>query len=307
VSEERRGILYGVSAYLLWGLFPLYFPLLKPAKPLEILSHRVVWSLVFVVIVLLIRREWAWMRKTVGSARRLGLLLLAASTIAVNWGVYIWAVNNNHVVEASLGYFINPLVTVLLGIFLLHERLRTAQWLAVGLATVAVLVLTVNYGRLPWIALTLAFSFATYGLVKKIIGMPVIESLGVETALLFLPAMAYLIWLQGNGQLRFGHVAVGTSVLLALSGVITAVPLLMFGASAARVPLSTLGLLQYITPVIQFLIGVLVVHEALPPSRLAGFTLVWAALIVFTVDSINASRRRAAHPTEASAAAAELC
>ena len=294
MSEERRGILYGVSAYLLWGLFPLYFPLLKPAKPLEILSHRVVWSLVFVVVVLLVRREWAWVRETVTSPRRLGLLLLAASTIAINWGVYIWAVNNKHVVEASLGYFINPLVTVLLGI-------------AVGLATVAVLVLTIDYGRLPWIALTLAFSFATYGLVKKIIGMPVIESLGVETALLFVPAMSYMIWLQSDGQLTFGHVAVGTSVLLALSGVVTAVPLLMFGASAARVPLSTLGLLQYITPVIQFLIGVLVVHEALPPSRLAGFALVWAALIVFTADSINASRRRMAQPAQTAGAAAELC
>jgi len=293
-SRLRTGVLLGIGAYGLWGLFPLYFPLLEPASPVEIVGHRVVWTLVFLLVVLLVRRRWAWVRAIVHDRRRLAILTVASSVIAVNWGVYIWAVNSDRVVEAALGYFINPLVTVLLGVVLLGERLRTAQWVAVGLATLAVLVLTVAYGRLPWIALTLALSFATYGLMKNRVRMPAVESLSVETALLFLPALALLLTLQARGTAAFGHASGGVTALLAMAGVITAVPLLMFAGAASRVPLSTMGLLQYITPILQFMIGVLVVHEVMPPARWVGFGLVWAALVLFSVDSWRAARSNAA-------------
>jgi chloramphenicol-sensitive protein RarD len=291
VNEERRGAAYATAAYVLWGLFPLYFPLLKPAGPFEIVSHRVVWSLVCCALVLLVRRRWAWIRELAHDGRRLGLLSIAATVIAINWGVYIWAVNTDHVVDASLGYFINPLVTVLIGVVVLRERLRRAQLVAVGLAGIAVLVLTVAYGKPPVIAVVLALSFATYGLVKKIIGMPALESLTMEAVILFLPCIVLLSVLQAQGRLTFGHSSVGNTLLLAAAGPVTAVPLLLFGAGAKRVPLTTMGLLQYITPVIQFLIGVLHFHEGLPPSRLAGFVLVWLALVVFTVDVLRQGQR----------------
>ncbi len=293
-TSLRKGVLLGIGAYGMWGLFPLYFPLLEPATPVEILGHRVVWTLVFLLVVLLIRRRWAWVRAIVHDRRRLTILTVASTVIAVNWGVYIWAVNNDRVVEAALGYFINPLVTVLLGVVVLHERLRVGQWVAVGLAAVAVLVLTAAYGRPPWIALTLALSFATYGLMKNRVRMPAVESLSVETTLLVVPALAVLFWLQVHGTATFGHASGATTTLLAMAGVITAVPLLMFAGAASRVPLSTLGLLQYITPILQFLIGVLVVHEVMPPARWVGFGLVWAALVLFSVDSFRAARASAA-------------
>jgi chloramphenicol-sensitive protein RarD len=293
-SRLRTGVLLGVGAYVLWGLFPLYFPLLEPASPVEILCHRVVWTLLFLLLVLLVRRRWAWVRAIVHDRRRLLILTVASVVIAVNWGVYIWAVNSDRVVEAALGYFINPLVTVLLGVVLLGERLRWAQWVAVGLASAAVVVLTAAYGQVPWIALTLAFSFATYGLMKNRVRMPAVESLSVETTLLVVPALVVLVTMQVRGTAAFGHVAGGVTALLALAGVITAVPLLMFAGAASRVPLSTMGLLQYITPILQFLIGVLVVHEVMPPARWVGFSLVWAALVLFSVDSFRAARANAA-------------
>ncbi len=262
-----------------------------PAGAVEILGHRVVWSLVFLAIVLVLRRRWAWVRLLISDPRRLGLLVLAATVIAVNWGVYIWAVNSDHVVEASLGYFINPLVTVLWGIVVFHERLRSAQWAAVGLGALAVVVLTVGYGRLPWVGLVLAASFSTYGVVKKVIGMPAVESLSAEAVVLIIPTLVYLFWLENHGQAAFGHEGLGHAALMAGLGVITAVPLLLFGAAAPRVPLSTLGLLQYITPVMQFLLGVLVFNEVLTPLRVAGFALVWLALVVFSLDGIRQARR----------------
>jgi chloramphenicol-sensitive protein RarD len=291
VNEERRGAAYAAGAYVLWGLFPLYFPLLEPAGHFEILSHRVVWSLVFCAVALLVRRRWSWIGAIVRDRRRLGLLTVAATVIAINWGVYIWAVNADHVVDASLGYFINPLVTVLLGVVLLRERLRRGQLVAVGLAAIAVLVLTVGYGKPPVIAVVLALSFGTYGLVKKIIGMPALESLTMEAAILFVPSVVLLAVLQARGHLTFGHSSVGNTLLLAAAGPITAVPLLLFGAGAKRVPLTTMGLLQYITPVIQFLIGVFHFHEPLPPARLVGFLLVWFALAVFTADALRQGQR----------------
>ena len=294
MADERRGTAYGVAAYLLWGLFPLYWPLLKPAGAIEILAHRIVWSLLVVVGVLVVTRSWAWVRPLLSAPATLARMSTAACIIAANWAVYIWAVNHERVVETSLGYFINPLVTVLIGVVLLHERLRRLQWAAVALGAGAVLVLTVDYGRPPWIALALAFSFATYGLLKKQVGATVgaVQSLTVETTVLFLPALGYLLVLDARGGGQFGHSGVGPALLLASAGVATAVPLLFFAASARRVPLSTLGLLQYLAPVLQFLTGVVLYHEPMPASRLAGFALVWAALALLTFDGLRNGRRR---------------
>ncbi|MBB5075495.1 EamA family transporter RarD [Nonomuraea endophytica] len=290
MPDEKRGVLFGVAAYAMWGLFPLYWPLLKPSGALEILAHRMAWSLVAVVVILAVRRHWSWFRELLKQPRKLTLLALAAVIITVNWGTYIYAVNTGHVVEAALGYFINPLVSVLFGVLLLRERLRPLQWAAVGFGMLAVVVLTLDYGRLPWIALTLAVSFGVYGLVKKQANVGAAESLTVETLVLLTPALAYLVYLEASGQATFGHTNPGHALLLAGAGLITAVPLLFFTASAIRVPLSTIGVLQYIAPILQFLCGVLIVKETMPPSRWIGFSIVWLALSVFTYDSISAAR-----------------
>jgi chloramphenicol-sensitive protein RarD len=284
MSEQRQGVLFGVAAYLAWGIFPLYWPLLKPASAFEILAHRVTWSLA--VMVVLLARTGGVRRLRRLEARKVRLLVMAACLVAFNWGLYIWAVNHGHVVETALGYFINPLVTVLLGVFVLAERLRRPQWIALGLAAVAVLVLAIDYGRVPWIALSLATSFAFYGLTKKRAGVGAIESLSVETGVLFLPALGFLLWLSHAGHAVFGQPPWTKSVLLASAGPATAIPLLCFGAAAIRVPLSMLGLLQYIAPTLQFLCGVVVFREEMPPSRWFGFALVWMALIIFSVDGI---------------------
>jgi chloramphenicol-sensitive protein RarD len=292
-AEQRIGLLNGFAAYGMWGLVPLFWPLLKPAGPLEILAHRMVWSLAVVGVALLVMRRWAWLGELLRQPRKLGLITVAAAVITVNWGVYIWAVNSEHVVEASLGYFINPLVTIAMGVLLLKERLRPVQWAAVGVGFSAVLVLTIGYGRPPWISLTLAFSFATYGLVKKKVNLGGIESLAAETAIQFLPALAYLLWLGSSGGATFGTEGAGHATLLAATGVVTALPLVCFGAAAIRVPLSTLGLLQYLAPVFQFLLGILYFHEAMPPERWAGFALVWLALSLLTFDALRTARRSA--------------
>ena len=297
MKEDRRGVLFGIAAYGIWGLFPLYWPLLEPAGSIEILVHRCFWSLVAVALVLTVRKQWAWVRPMLADRRRVGLLALAACAIAVNWGVYIYGVNTHHVVETSLGYFINPLITVVLGVVILHERLSRAGWIAVALATCAVAVLTISYGHLPYIALILAFSFATYGFLKKSIGAPALEGLTVETSVLALPALIVMIVLGINGHGTFGHGAGHTSLLVG-AGVVTAVPLLLFGAAATRVSLTTMGLLQYLTPTLQFLVGVLVRHEPLPADRLAGCILIWTALVVFSFGGARERRRRlAAEPS----------
>ncbi|MGW4199262.1 EamA family transporter RarD [Streptomyces sp. NPDC005004] len=290
-GEHRIGLLNGFAAYGMWGLVPLFWPLLKPAGAMEILAHRMAWSLVFVAAALVFVRRWAWAGELLRQPRRLALVTLAAAVITVNWGVYIWAVNAGHVVEASLGYFINPLVTIAMGVLLLKERLRPVQWAAVGVGFAAVVVLTVGYGRPPWISLCLAFSFATYGLVKKKVGLGGVESLAAETAIQFLPAVAYLIWLSAHGGATFTTDGPGHAALLASTGVVTALPLVCFGAAAIRVPLSTLGLLQYLAPVFQFLLGILYFHEAMPPERWAGFALVWLALILLTWNAMHSVRR----------------
>jgi chloramphenicol-sensitive protein RarD len=290
-GERHIGLLNGFAAYGMWGLVPLFWPLLKPSGAVEILAHRMAWSLVFVAVALAVTRRWAWAGELLRQPRRLGLVAIAAAVITVNWGLYIWSVNSGHVVEASLGYFINPLVTIAMGVVLLKERLRPVQWVAVATGCAAVIVLTVGYGQLPWISLTLAFSFATYGLVKKKVALGGMESLAAETAIQFLPAAGYLLWLASRGESTFTTGGAGHGALLAAAGVVTALPLVCFGAAAIRVPLSTLGLLQYLTPVFQFLLGILYFHEAMPPERWAGFALVWVALCLLTWDALRTARR----------------
>ena len=304
MARLRSGFTAGVLAYLLWGLFPLYWPLLRPAAAVEILAHRVVWSMAVVAVILTVTGGFAWVR-TLGR-RRAGLLALAAVLISVNWGMFIYGVNSGQVVETSLGYFINPLVTVAIAVAVLGERLRRVQLVAVGIATIAVLVLTLDYGRPPWIALTLAFSFALYGLVKKRADVDGVRSLAVETSFLVAPALGYLYWLGSTGEGTFTQEGAGHTALLMAGGIATAVPLILFGVAAVRVPLTTLGLLQYMTPTMQFLIGVLLYGEPMPLSRLIGFLLVWLALSIFTLDAVRASRaatgvRNATTPVAAAA------
>jgi chloramphenicol-sensitive protein RarD len=291
VSNSRIGLAAGVGAYLLWGLFPLYWPLLEPAAPVEILAHRIVWSLLFLVGLLALTAGFRWARRL--DRRTLGLLSIAAVLITVNWGVFIYAVNSDHVVETSLGYFINPLVTVALAMVVLGERLRRRQLQAVAVAALGVLVLTIDYGRPPWIALTLACSFGLYGLVKKRAAVDGAQSLMVETTVLVLPALVYLAVLEGRGDGTFLTEGAGHVALLAGGGVATALPLILFGVAAVRIPLSTVGLLQYLTPTMHFLIGVLLYGEPMPLGRLAGFAIVWMALGLFTLDAVGASRARA--------------
>ena len=303
-AERRRGLVYGVTSYLLWGLFPLYWPLLKPASAIEILAHRMLWSLAFVAILLWRARAWAKVRAILADREKRVLLGCAAVAVSVNWGTYIWGVNSKHVVETSLGYFINPLFTILLGVVLLHERLRRTQWVAVGIASLAVVVLTVSYGRLPWIALTLATSFGLYGYFKKRVSVGAVESLAIETGFLAVPALATLIVIQLHGSLVFAHHGAGNASLLVLTGAITAIPLLFFGAAARRLPLSVMGLVQYLAPVIQFAVGVGIVHETMPPERWVGFGLVWVALAVLTADGLRTRRSEALVRAAQAAAAA---
>jgi chloramphenicol-sensitive protein RarD len=289
MGRARTGYLFGIAAYLGWGLFPLYWKLLEPAGALEILAHRILWSLVLVAIVVTIGRRWGAIRALLRQRRRVGLIGLASALIAVNWGTYIYGVGSGRVVETSLGYFINPLVTVLLGVFVLGERLRAVQWVAIAVGGLAVGVLTIDYGHVPWLALTLALSFGLYGLVKKRLGVAAVDGLTVESGALALPALVYVIVLGGHGGATFGQDGVRTGLLI-LGGAVTAIPLLLFAGAANRIPLSTIGLLQYLAPILQLGCGVLVFHEPMPLPRLAGFALVWLALGIFAGDGIRQVR-----------------
>jgi chloramphenicol-sensitive protein RarD len=298
VTDQRRGLLLGVTAYGLWGGFPLYWPHLEPAGAIEILAHRIFWSLVVMGVLILALGRGAAFRRMLADRRVARLLALAACVITVNWATYIWSVNNGHVVESSLGYFINPLVTVLMGVFILGERLRGWQWAAMAVAGLAVVVLSVDYGRLPWVALVLAFSFGSYGLCKKKAGAPPIESLTFETLVIGPFALAYVVWLSARGDSNFTNHGTGHLLLFLSTGVITAVPLICFGGAAIRVPMTTLGLLQYLAPILQFALGVVYFHEDMPAGRWAGFALVWVALAIFTFDSLRQRRRTLRHSVE---------
>ncbi|MBQ1443122.1 MAG: EamA family transporter RarD [Renibacterium sp.] len=293
--QTGHGILYGIAAYGLWGLLPLYFLLLKPAAPIEIVANRVLWSLVFCALLVTVTRAWRPLLQIFRTPKTLGVLAVAAVLIAVNWLTYTYGVTSGHAIESSLGYFINPLVSVLLGVFVLKEKLRPLQWIAVGIGFVAVVELTIAYGQLPWIALVLAFSFGIYGFVKKRVGPNVsaISSLSVETAVLAPLAAVVMLVLTFTGTATLGTEGGAHFWWMAASGVITAVPLLFFGASARRLPMTTIGLLQYFAPVLQFLIAVLFLGEHMGPERWIGFSIVWLALLLLTVDMLLSVQRNA--------------
>jgi chloramphenicol-sensitive protein RarD len=290
-AEYRRGLVYGASAYLIWGLFPLYFPLLEPAVASEILGHRIVWSLVAMAALLALTTGFRPFLALLRDRRQAQLIVAAAFLVAINWFVFIYAVNSDRVIEAALGYFINPLVSAAFGIAFFKERLRPWQAAAFGLALIAVVVLTIDYGRLPWIALVLAFSFGTYGLVKKLAGVGAAEGLALETLVLLAPALGYLTVLEAQGTGTFGHESLGHTLLLLSSGPVTMLPLLLFSAAVTRIPLTVTGMLQYLGPAIQFLIGLLIIGEAMPASRWIGFTLVWIALVILTVEGVRSAQR----------------
>jgi chloramphenicol-sensitive protein RarD len=292
LAGMNRGVLYALGAYLLWGLFPVYFKAVAAVPPLEILAHRVVWSLAVVAVLLAVLRRWRWIVELRRAPRTLRWFAASATLVSINWLVYIWAVNGGHVVDASLGYFINPLVNVLIGALLLHERLRPAQWIAVALAGAGVLWLTLLAGQPPWIGLVLAASFAGYGLLRKQAPLGALEGFSVEVMLLFPLAGAYLLWLARQDAGHFEGGALSLQVLLVLSGPITAVPLLLFAAGARRIPFSTLGLLQYVAPTLQLLLGVWLYREPFAGAKVAGYALVWIALAVFTFDGLRQSWRQ---------------
>jgi chloramphenicol-sensitive protein RarD len=288
-SEYSLGLLFGFSSYIMWGLFPLYWPLLEPANPLEIVSHRAVWTLVFCLIVLALSKQVLTTLTVMKNPKTMAALLLSTILVSINWITYIWAVNHGHVVEAALGYYINPLIIIAFGVLLLHEKLRPLQWVAVGIAAVGVLVLTIDYGRLPWVAISLALSWGSYGLVKKKLNLGALEGLAIETLISFIPYVGYLIYLGQQGTGQFGHKPLLT-ILLVSAGAVTAIPLLLFNGSTTRLPYSTIGLLQYITPTIQFSIGVWLRHEDMPTARWIGFIVIWFALAALATDLVRSSR-----------------
>lgn len=269
----------------MWGFFPIYFKFLQEAPAIQIMAHRVTWSFVFLTILIILRKEISKILKSL-SKRIIVIYAIAGALLAVNWLTYVWGVNAGFVVETSLGYFINPLVSVVLGVVFLKERLRKLQWLPVSLAAIGVIYLTIEHGSLPWIALVLAFSFGTYGLFKKIAPLPSVHGLAVETGAIFIPAVVFLIVMEVNGSAAFGHASTSTTFLLMLSGIVTAIPLILFASGAPLVPLTTIGILQYIAPTIQFLIGVFVYDEPFNTYQLIGFSIVWIALIIFSVEGI---------------------
>ena len=311
MTEQRKGLLFGFAAYGLWGFMPLYIRLLDEAGPIEVLAHRVAWSVVVVALILAVVRRWSYLGEMLHKPKTIAWLAFAAMLLAINWGAFIYAVDAERVVEVALGYFITPLVSVLLGVTVLRERLRPWQWVALAIGSVAVAVLTVDYGHLPYVALTLAASFGGYGLVKKRVGAPAAEGMLVESGVLALPALAYLFWLSGDGNPDTGTfgTSIGITLLLIAAGLVTAVPLMFFAGAANRLPLTVLGILQYIAPIVQLGVGVLIFHEPMPPARLVGFALVWLALIVFTFDGLRNARRvavavRAAQGTSYASSAA---
>jgi chloramphenicol-sensitive protein RarD len=291
MSKYRLGLIYGFSSYTLWGLFPLYWPLLKPATPLEMVSHRAVWSLVFCVIALAIGRQ---LKSTFAMMLLPGVLwkfILAAAFISVNWITYIWAVNHEQIVEASLGYYMQPILLVLMGILAFGEAMRKIQWISFIVATVGVIILTIDYGRPPWISFALAFSWSSYSFVKKKINLGSLQGLAIETLISSVFYGSYLIWIGQKGEGQFGH-GFGLTALLIGAGLVTAIPLLLFNGATLRIPFTTIGLLQYLTPTIQFMLAVFLRHEPMPSARWLGFVFIWVALIVLGYDLIKSGSPR---------------
>jgi chloramphenicol-sensitive protein RarD len=289
-SEHSIGLINGFIAYIIWGAVVLYWPYLAPAQPLEILAHRILWSLLFVAAILIYQKRIVSLRVVLKNSRQMKLLLIASLLIGLNWGLFIWATMNDHVLDSSLGYYITPLLNVALGVFFFKEKLRRMQWVAIGIAAFAVLFITLAMGVLPWVALSLATSFAMYGYVKKLANVEALESLMIETLILTPVAIGYLIWLQFNGGNTFLAYGLDHTLWLASAGIVTAIPLLAFGVAIVRLPLTTLGMLQYIGPTIQFMVGVWITQENMPQERFIGFAITWVALVILTIDALRNRR-----------------
>lgn len=293
---KNRGLWFAFGAYFIWGLFPIYWKLLKDVSALELIGHRIIWSFAMLAVFISLTAQWRKLRAVAFDGRVIRIYALAAVLIGANWLMYVWAVNAGFIVETSLGYFINPLLSVLLGVVIFREKLRPMQWLPVGLAALGVGYLTFIYGRPPWIALSLAFSFGFYGLVKKLAPLNSLYGLTLETGLLLLPALVYLMVIESNGSAAFLHTGLNADLLMIGAGLVTTVPLLMFASAAQRIPLSMIGVMQYFAPTLQFLIGVLVYKEPFSQAQFVGFAIVWVALIIFWLDSYLASRRTTLQP-----------
>ena len=289
MTKVNKGLLFGISAYIIWGLLPLYWKLVEEAGAYEILAHRGIWSLLICVSLLALRKQLKSAYVMVRSSRTLSLLFLASGLLTINWGVYIWSVTVNRVIEAALGYYITPLINVTFGVLLLREKLRPAQWIAVALAAAGVVILTLGYGSLPWIALVLAISWGSYSLIKKSLNLGALETLSLETLFAFLPNLVFLLIIQGNGSAEFGSTWT-ISILLFGAGAATVIPLLLFNGSTTRLPLSTVGLLQYITPTIMFFIGIFINDEDISMTKVIGFAFIWLALAVLSRDLYRSSR-----------------
>jgi len=288
----NRGVLAGIGAFVLWGILPIYWKEFSGISAMEILCHRIIWSFLLLQLILKYRGQDSWIKKLKSRPRTMLIYLGTAMLIGSNWYIYIWAVHSGYIVETSLGYFINPLVNVLLGVIFLHESLRRAQWVAVGIATFGVIWITLNYGEFPWIALVLAFSFGLYGLFRKTGPLHSMDGLTGETSFLLIPVISYLVYLEINGQSGFIHSGLKNSVLLIGSGLVTAVPLLLFAKAVRSIPLSTVGIIQYLAPSLQLMVGVLIYHETFDRTRLIGFSIIWVALLIYTMDSLQAHRQK---------------
>ncbi len=286
----KKGILYGIGAYALWGFFPIYWKFLHAVPALQVIGHRIGWSFLVLVIFIFVTKQWQDFRAVAFNVKTIGIYAVAGVLLSINWLVYVWGVNAGFIVETSLGYFINPLLSVLMGVIFLRERLRPSQWLPVIIAAIGVIYLTVVYGRLPWIALTLAFSFGFYGLVKKLAPLGSLYGLTLETGIVFPIALIYLIVVQVNGTAGFLHDGTTVDLFLMGAGIVTTIPLLMFASAAKEIPLSMVGILQYIAPTLQFLIGVFLYKEPFNQSHLIGFGIVWVALVIFWVENYIAHR-----------------
>jgi chloramphenicol-sensitive protein RarD len=289
-SEHSIGLINGFIAYVIWGAVILYWPYLAPAKPLEILAHRILWSLLFVAVILIYQKRISSLRVVLKNVRQLQLLAVASVLIGVNWGLFIWASMNGHVLDSSLGYYITPLLNVALGVFFFKEKLRRMQWLAIGIAAFAVIFITVAMGGVPWVALSLSSSFTMYGYVKKRANVQALESLMIETLILTPVAIGYLIWLQFNGGNTFLAFGLDHTLWMASAGIFTAIPLLAFGVAITRLPFTTLGMLQYIGPTIQFFVGIWMTQEPMPQVRFVGFVITWIALVILTGDALRNRR-----------------
>ncbi len=294
----NRGIIYAFAAYAWWGFFPLYWKLLQKVPALQLIGHRIIWSFISLLVVILILKQWKSFRESIFVFKTFRIYLLAAVLIGVNWFLYVWAVNAGYIVETSLGYFINPLISVMLGVLFFKEKLKLWQWIPIALAGAGVLYMTISIGELPWIALILAFSFGFYGMIKKIAPLSSLQGLTLETVILLIPALAYLIHSENSGSGAFLHFGLVTDFLIVLAGIITTIPLLLFASAAKRIPLSYIGILQYIAPTIQFLLGIFIFKESFSVNQFIGFLAVWIALIIFGLNSFKSYRAKSISPVE---------